>query len=552
MTSEMQIPAAIAVSLVLTYLLHSTLLLCVAWVVVRGIRSKSFVLSERIWKFAAIAGTVTAPLQVAFGFSNPVVDIALVSAIAPANIPQAIIPEEASIGPTGGSELPVVIEGAGAGEAAVPNRPLTLDSPSHHQEDSPAPTLPDGSLSVLKQGEVLTPRRITTGRGVASGDNELLGDNTNALETASSKRLSATSRFAEEIAELDRRSIVDGVPTVSSPAASSSSPSSVGLSMMALGFAAFVACGLLRIMLQTLLFQRRIAAATRVQDDMACRVLARLIQRSGIRRDIRFLASSHFSEPAAFGLWRWTIVLPVGLQNRLSKEELRALLAHELAHLARGDVRWLWAGRVLCSCLAFQPLNFVARNRWQQAAEYLCDDWAVDRGVCALSLARCLTRIAEWSFESKNRAVALAASGPKRTIVRRVERLVNDTERNDRWALGCRRRLLTAACLATIVLFSMMGPRCGWTATDSQSEPLEASEDHGDSASTINSAPDTDPPDVASLALSQELQRLEVDLQRVDDLLRKSRPEPEIQTLAERLRERADRISIQSHEGVQK
>ncbi|MBP86430.1 MAG: hypothetical protein CMJ64_06910 [Planctomycetaceae bacterium] len=135
-----------------------------------------------------------------------------------------------------------------------------------------------------------------------------------------------------------------------------------------------------------------------MKDGTARRTLDRFLKRHKIRRRIRLLTARNQSEPIAYGLFRWTIVLPEGAEDRLERNELKALLAHEVAHLVRGDVRWLWAGRVLCTCFAFQPLNFLARKRWQQVAEYLCDDWALERGVRSLSLARCLTQVAEWRF----------------------------------------------------------------------------------------------------------------------------------------------------------
>ena len=81
-------------------------------------------------------------------------------------------------------------------------------------------------------------------------------------------------------------------------------------------------------------------------------------------------------------------MLPERAVKDLCEDELRALLAHELAHLVRGDSSWLCISRVVCSCLAFQPLNHLARREWQRAAEFLCDNWAVSRTQTPLALAR--------------------------------------------------------------------------------------------------------------------------------------------------------------------
>jgi hypothetical protein len=157
-------------------------------------------------------------------------------------------------------------------------------------------------------------------------------------------------------------------------------------------------------------------------------------------------------------VWRWTIVLPEGIESRLTPEELRALLAHELAHLVRGDAAWLWVGRVICLCLPLQPLNFVARRGWQAAGEFLCDDWAVRREVGAVSLARCLTRVAEWRFEPAA-VPALPAAGTPAMLTQRVERLLSDESRADPWEGQMRRRLLPATMLAIAGLCGWLGPR---------------------------------------------------------------------------------------------
>ena len=124
------------------------------------------------------------------------------------------------------------------------------------------------------------------------------------------------------------------------------------------------------------------------------KLLDGICERCGIRRRVRLLKSDSFEEPVAYGLFRWTIVVPAQVEKRLNRNELSALFSHELAHLTRGDIVWLIMGRVLTTCFAFQPLNFLARRQWQLHAQFQCDDWAVERSVDRLTLARSLTLVA--------------------------------------------------------------------------------------------------------------------------------------------------------------
>lgn len=171
---------------------------------------------------------------------------------------------------------------------------------------------------------------------------------------------------------------------------------------------------------------------------------------------MRLLIVPGFSEPAAFGVWRPTIVLPPSCEA-LPRDELRAVLAHELGHIVRGDVWWLLIGRVLTTVLGFQPLNRIARREWTAAAECLCDSWAVDRGVERLTLARCLTALAEHRLTGVSLADALAAVGSPSSLRTRIERLVSDPVA-DPWSQRSRRWLLSGSVIAAAVVVAMLLP----------------------------------------------------------------------------------------------
>ena len=119
------------------------------------------------------------------------------------------------------------------------------------------------------------------------------------------------------------------------------------------------------------------------------------------------------------------IVLPPSRES-LPRDELRAVLAHELGHFARGDVWWLLIGRVLTTYFGFQPLNRLARREWTAAAECLCDEWAIGRGGERLTLARCLTALAEHRLTGISLADALAAVGSPSSLRTCIERPISD------------------------------------------------------------------------------------------------------------------------------
>jgi HEAT repeat protein len=90
------------------------------------------------------------------------------------------------------------------------------------------------------------------------------------------------------------------------------------------------------------------------------------------------------------------IVLPDRFLRELDPEQQRAALAHEMAHVLRRDPEWRIAVEILERVLFFQPLNRLARRRLCDAAEFLCDEWAVRQARSPLAMARCLSAVASW------------------------------------------------------------------------------------------------------------------------------------------------------------
>jgi beta-lactamase regulating signal transducer with metallopeptidase domain len=167
---------------------------------------------------------------------------------------------------------------------------------------------------------------------------------------------------------------------------------------------------------------------------------AALCERAGVRRRIRLTCSDSLRTPVA--ILRGEICLPRAALSSLGPREQEAVLAHETAHLLRGDPLWLWLASALAAVFFFQPLLRLAVRGLRDTAEYRCDAWAAER-VDPLVLARSLVDVAGWS----NGRVALlpvpAIAGDGSRLAGRVERLL----RGLRPPAG-RRRVAAAVVLA--------------------------------------------------------------------------------------------------------
>jgi HEAT repeat protein/beta-lactamase regulating signal transducer with metallopeptidase domain len=147
--------------------------------------------------------------------------------------------------------------------------------------------------------------------------------------------------------------------------------------------------------------------------------------RANQRRSIRLTTSPLCPVPLA--LAGRQIVLPDRFLQELDPEQQRAALAHEMAHVARRDPEWRIAVEVLERALFFQPLNRLARARLCNAAEFLCDEWAVQHTQSPLAMARCLSVVASWWSPADELPAGVSAMARSDSaMVRRVTRILNE------------------------------------------------------------------------------------------------------------------------------
>ncbi|MGB5940871.1 MAG: M56 family metallopeptidase, partial [Rhodanobacter sp.] len=127
---------------------------------------------------------------------------------------------------------------------------------------------------------------------------------------------------------------------------------------------------------------RRMLRESQVLRDASLQALcARQARQLGLRRCPRLRVSDAIVSPQVTGLWRPTVLLPAG--RALSAEEAAMALAHELAHLRRGDL-WLAWVPALAQCLfCFHPLVRWAMREYALNRESACDAQVVQHDRAA-------------------------------------------------------------------------------------------------------------------------------------------------------------------------
>ncbi|MEZ6017626.1 MAG: M56 family metallopeptidase [Planctomycetota bacterium] len=219
------------------------------------------------------------------------------------------------------------------------------------------------------------------------------------------------------------------------------------------------ACALGALVTRELRARRRLAGRTPVRDAA---LLARAASLANGAR-VKVSESAALTSPVALG--RDEVVLPTGALARLAPGEREALIAHEVAHLARRDPLWLGLARTSAALTVFQPLQRVLLRRLEDETELAADAWAAARTRRPLDLARCLEHVGAWLTAGSGRgpnfgrdaaltctSVAMARRGS--SLVQRVEQLCAfDVDR-----ASPRTGVVTACVAAAIVLAGCSGP----------------------------------------------------------------------------------------------
>jgi beta-lactamase regulating signal transducer with metallopeptidase domain len=167
--------------------------------------------------------------------------------------------------------------------------------------------------------------------------------------------------------------------------------------------------------LQTVLAERQPETDPRVLA-MAAEVALAL----GLQQSPHVSRSARLATPIAFGFVRPEICLPCRVGS-LGDGSLRAMLAHEVAHLRAADPAWMWGAAWLQALFPWQLLFVAVRRRWSRLVELRCDAIAASAAT-PTAVARCLLDVADWlQPQAKAPVVALGMAARPSALRERIE-----------------------------------------------------------------------------------------------------------------------------------
>jgi beta-lactamase regulating signal transducer with metallopeptidase domain len=132
-------------------------------------------------------------------------------------------------------------------------------------------------------------------------------------------------------------------------------------------------------------------------------------------------ASRRVTSPVAMGLWRPVVLVPAALFTGMPEPYLEALLAHELAHVARRDFLFNFIQSAIEVLCFHHPVVWWLSRRIRILREHLCDDLAAKTIGEPRRLALALNALDD--VQPHLTQLALAARGG--ILYERIHRLIN-------------------------------------------------------------------------------------------------------------------------------
>jgi beta-lactamase regulating signal transducer with metallopeptidase domain len=151
----------------------------------------------------------------------------------------------------------------------------------------------------------------------------------------------------------------------------------------------------------------------------------RLAQKMGIVRRLDLLVCERISGPLAMGVFRSVVLLPVSALTHLSPDQLEVVLAHELAHIRRGDYLWNMIQTAVETLFFFHPAVWWLGGHLRQQRELCCDDVALACCADPVVYATALLRLEEQRGSRLQLAMALDGHGSGSGLKARIVRILD-------------------------------------------------------------------------------------------------------------------------------
>ena len=169
----------------------------------------------------------------------------------------------------------------------------------------------------------------------------------------------------------------------------------------------------------------------------------------GLTRVVPVLRSTDVDVPVVCGSIRPTVIVPA-MSDEWSPEVREAVIRHELAHIARGDVAFAAFGRFVCAVHWANPFVWLAARRAMLEAERAADDAVLASGIAPSSYSGLLL-----DFASELRPAGTLAFARVSSLEERVRAILDPVQ--------SRGRVDRRAAIAFLAVLSVVSGLAGST-----------------------------------------------------------------------------------------
>lgn len=178
--------------------------------------------------------------------------------------------------------------------------------------------------------------------------------------------------------------------------------------------------------------------------------------------------------PMTWGWRRPTLLLPNDVLESWPEERLRAVLLHELAHIARRDWLTQVCLQLICALYWFNPLVWRTVAGWERDAELACDDRVLLAGMAAQDYAAHLLEVVR-SLRALHPVVAQGnahtMAAPRSNVQTRLIAILEERRNRRPTTLPARVAAVSLAALMLVPIAAMQLTSQAQTAPSSKADP---------------------------------------------------------------------------------
>jgi beta-lactamase regulating signal transducer with metallopeptidase domain len=146
-----------------------------------------------------------------------------------------------------------------------------------------------------------------------------------------------------------------------------------------------------------------------------------------LHKKVKIYISKNIKCPLTIGFFKPLILIPLAAVNHLTKEQMEAVILHELAHIKRADYLFYLLQCLIEKVFFFNIFSRMLNNIIERERENACDDWVLQFKYNSYHYAEALLKLGKLQASS----LAMAASGKKENmLLYRIKRLIHNKEKN--------------------------------------------------------------------------------------------------------------------------